>query len=85
MINEILRDEALDRTPNREGGGRTPPEGTSANPATNKGAGEGSKAPFYPSRWMTPFGFGLPSGDPPRPPPGGGDDRRPPDRIQRYR
>ena len=79
MINEILRGEALDRTPNHEGGGRTPPEGTSANPTANKAAGGGSKAPFYPSRWTAPFGFGLPSGDPPRQPPGGGDDRKPPD------
>ena len=82
MLNEILKEETLNRTPNREGGGRAPPRQTSTNQTTGMaGKGDGGRSsgtPFDPPGWIPHFGFGLPSGDPPRPPPGGGDGGRRP-------
>ena len=82
MFNEILGEEALNRTPNHERGGRSPPRRTSTSQTTGMaGRGDGgrsSRTPFDPPGWMPHFGFGLPSGEPPRPPPGGGDGGRHP-------
>ena len=89
MFDEILRGEgrdALNRTPNREGGGRSPPrQAPTSQPPGAAGRGDqgrDSRTPFDPPGWMPHFGFGLPSGEPPRPPPGGGDGgRHPADRV----
>ena len=89
MFDEILQGEegnALNRTPNREGGGHSPPRQTPTGQTTGATGrdekGKSSKTPFDPSGWVPHFGFGLPSGEPPRPLPGGGDGRRhPTDRV----